>query len=103
MTTRVYVGAGQRRSSPDHPSTAGGLYRLTVGNGGWQRLGGGLPDAAPRAIAVDPRDPSVVYAGSAGGAFRSRDGGDTWQKLGLPDQGLEVWSFLFHPSDPRVM
>ena len=103
MTTRVYVGAGQRRSSPDVPSAAGALYRLTVGSGGWERLGGGLPGAAVRALAVHPRDRRVVYAGSAAGAFRSQDGGDTWQPLALPDEGVEVWSFLFHPGDPRVM
>ncbi len=102
MATRLFVGAGQRRTSPNEPSTAGALYRSTVGNGGWERVPG-LPPVPARAIAIHPKDPRTIYAGSAAGAFRSRDGGDTWQPLALPEAGLEVWSFLFHPGDPRTM
>lgn len=44
----------------------------------------------PRALAVDPHDPQIVYLGidgdpgpgqSGGGVFKSQDGGATWQQL----------------------
>lgn len=46
----------------------------------WRATGGpGVP--VMRAIAGDPVDPSVIYAGlSTQGIFRSPDGGQTWQK-----------------------
>jgi photosystem II stability/assembly factor-like uncharacterized protein len=39
------------------------------------------------AITVDPRNPSLVYAGSDTGLWVSGDGGAMWQKVG-PDRGL---------------
>jgi photosystem II stability/assembly factor-like uncharacterized protein len=33
------------------------------------------------AMAFDPRDPDILYAGNDGGIFRSPDGGDSWQSL----------------------
>lgn len=33
------------------------------------------------ALAFDPRDPKVIYAGNDGGIFRSPDAGATWQSL----------------------
>ena len=39
------------------------------------------------ALAFDPRDSDIVYAGSDGGLFRSRDAGDTWEHL---NHGLVV-------------
>jgi photosystem II stability/assembly factor-like uncharacterized protein len=77
---------------------------MTLGDGGWRPLAGGLPEGAEvRAIAVHPRDARVIYAGTEHGPYRSPDGGDHWTRLGFPDEGMAVWSFLFHPRDPRVM
>ncbi|HEV8439312.1 MAG TPA: hypothetical protein VGT40_14565 [Methylomirabilota bacterium] len=102
MTTRVYAGAAQ---GPDgQTSRAGGIFRRVIGDGGWQRLGGGLPDDAEvRAIAIHPRDPQVIYAGTQHGPYRSADGGEHWAALAFPDAGMTVWCFLFHPRDPNVL
>ena len=38
------------------------------------------------AIAVDPKDPNIVYVGGAqGGVYRSRNGGKTWEMTGDED------------------
>lgn len=51
--------------------------------GAWSPLG---PDAGPAfTLAVDPDDPSTVYAGSEAGVYRSVDAGATWQ---LASSGL---------------
>jgi len=34
-------------------------------------------------IAIDPRDPRLVYAGSDNGLWQSTDGGTSWTKVGL--------------------
>ena len=51
--------------------------------GAWSPLG---PDAGPAfTLAVDPDDPSIVYAGSEAGVYRSVDAGATWE---LASRGL---------------
>ena len=42
------------------------------------------------ALAFDPRDSDIVYAGSDGGLFRSRDAGSTWEHL---NHGLVISDF----------
>jgi len=102
MGTRIYVGAAQ--GFTDSTSSGGGVLRREIGDGGWRRLAGGLPDdVEARALAVHPRDPQVVYAGTQYGPYRSTDGGEHWAALGFPDTGMTVWSLLFHPRDPRVL
>jgi photosystem II stability/assembly factor-like uncharacterized protein len=103
MATHVYAGAAQF-SAETGTTRSGGLFRRTVGDGSWQRLGGGLPDDVEvRAIAVHPRDSRLIYAGTQHGPYRSQDGGDHWTALGFPDRGMTVWSFLFHPRDANVL
>ena len=102
MTTRIYAGAahGSMEAQPPRP---GGLFRRAIGDDRWRRLEGGLPgDVEVRAIAVHPRDAQVIYAGTQHGPYRSVDGGERWTALGLPDAGMAVWSFLFHPVDLSV-
>jgi photosystem II stability/assembly factor-like uncharacterized protein len=81
-----------------------GLYRLTDGSDEWEALHQGLPEApAVRALAVHPLHPEIVYAGTQSGPYRSADRGEHWEKVNIPDHGLPVWSFLFHPHDPSVI
>jgi photosystem II stability/assembly factor-like uncharacterized protein len=98
MDTRIYAGT----ASTAHQSS-GGIYRLTIGDEQWTKLGGGLADAPTRAIAIHPREARAIYAGTARGPYRSDDGGESWRKLELPDGEMEVWSWLFHPQNPDVM
>ena len=98
----VYVGlAGETALGREVKS---GLYRMAEGNGGWEKLTNGLPEApAIRALVVHPQKPEVVYAGTQHGTYKSADHGDHWEKVNVPDHGLPVWSLLFHPKDPKVM
>ncbi|UCH24723.1 MAG: hypothetical protein JSV66_12315 [Trueperaceae bacterium] len=72
----------------------------------WRQARGpeGVSDVT--AIAVDPRDWRVAYAGgSDAGFFKTTDGGRTWQEIGLT---RELWTPRIHtivhaPSDPNIL
>jgi len=96
--SHVYVGAAARI-----PGSLGGIFRQTVGSDQWELLDKGLPERADvQAITIHPTDANVIFAGSQNGPYRSKDGGGSWEKLSFPDEGLEVWSILIHPRDPRT-
>jgi photosystem II stability/assembly factor-like uncharacterized protein len=108
------------------PNDERGIFRSTDGGATWTRTL--FVDATTGAsdVAIDPKDPSIVYAGmydylrrpwffrSGGpgsGFYRSSDGGVTWKKLtdpalknGLP--GAELLGRVgvsIHEKDPRVV
>jgi photosystem II stability/assembly factor-like uncharacterized protein len=59
-----------------------GLFRNT--GRGWQWSSAGLTGSNVRALAVDPRSPSTVYAGQMNaGVARSTNGGASWAPAGL--------------------
>jgi len=76
----------------------------------WELAGrpGGRADLVVQSLAVDPRDPRVVYAGgwtldpaAGGGLYRSSDGGLSWQSAGL--QGHAVRAVAVAPSAPNTI
>ena len=74
-----------------------------------------MPTQAVGSIAIDPRNPRVVYVGSgepngsndseAGlGLFVSRDAGATWTRLAAaPFDGLAIATLAIDPRRPRVL
>ena len=71
-----------------YASTGDGIARLDESDGVWNvaiSLGG----TGAQCVAVDPRDPDVVYAGlREGGVRRTSDGGRTWKDCQLPAPGV---------------
>ncbi len=70
----------------------GGVWRTRDGGATWTALGDDLPSTAIGALALDPSDESIVYAGMGEanyanhsryglGLARSADGGQTWRVL----------------------
>src|SRR5262245_18196586 len=95
--TRIYAGAGRGEGNMQG-KYRGGLYRRTPGNGGWQKIAGGLPDDVEvRTIVVHPRDPNVLFVGTQDGPYRSTDGGGQWKRLNFPDRGTVIWTMAVHP------
>lgn len=91
------------RSDPDRVYSAGaGLFRSTDGGNNWSHAETGLPVSAPvAAVAVDPGDEDLVYAGiPTHGFFISADGGSSWAPSndGLAD--LDVRDVAIDPGDP---
>jgi photosystem II stability/assembly factor-like uncharacterized protein len=70
-------------------STESGIYKTTDGGENWEHIYG---NSYCPAIAIDPKNPEVVYANAprAKGIVKTIDGGLTWKEYvieGYPDQG----------------
>jgi photosystem II stability/assembly factor-like uncharacterized protein len=71
----------------------------------WREMGPRNIAGRVLSVAVDPRNPDVVWAGSAGGGlYRSADFGHTWQQKGgdsLPS--LWIGALALDPRNPDVL
>ncbi len=91
----------------------GGVWRTTDGGASWTALTDHLPTTAIGALALDPTDESIVYAGSGEanyanhsrpgmGLYKSTDGGDTWEVLAAEVfRGRCFSRILVDPTDPQ--
>lgn len=70
----------------------GGVWRSVDGGTSWDDVTSDMPTSAMGALAVDPTNPNIVYAGTGEanyanhsryglGLFKSVDGGDSWNQL----------------------
>jgi len=78
------------------------VYRTTNGGAAWQVASSGLPtttNARVRALAVDPRRPSTVYAGGSQ-LWRSIDAGRHWTAIASAGESLSVSAITIDPRDP---
>ena len=88
-----------------------GVYKSTNGGETWAPSNQGMLDYVITALAIDPTDPQVIYAGGDfGELFKSIDGGQTWYNLtenlyGQPNMpGGKIAGIAIDPSDPaRVL
>jgi photosystem II stability/assembly factor-like uncharacterized protein len=101
------------------PNPERGVYRTKDGGKTWQQVLKENPDTGASDVALDPSNPSIVFAGmwqarrlpwemtSGGpgsGLWVSRDGGDTWKPLtgkGLPEGIWGKVGVAVAPSDGR--
>ncbi len=56
-----------------------------------------------RALAVDPKNDSVIYAGDELGVLKSADRGKTWRRLNGPFTGFDFWALTVDPVDSNVV
>lgn len=108
------------------PNQERGVFRSTDGGKSWQRTLFVNETTGASDIAIDPKDPSIVYAamydylrqpwffrsgGPGSGLFKSSDGGVTWKKLtdpalrnGLPGARLiGRIGISIHANNPQVV
>ena len=63
-------------------ATNGGVFKSTNGAHSWALMNEGLTDTVIRGMAVDPSNPSTLYAGSSfRGVFKSTDAAESWTKV----------------------
>ncbi|MFN7939041.1 MAG: hypothetical protein U0R19_37285 [Bryobacteraceae bacterium] len=88
----------------------------SAGEGQWVNIGprptfttstnGGAPMTSGRiaALAMDPRDPKVIYAGAAtGGVWKTTDGGENWVPLTDDQPSLATGAIALDPVNPDIV
>jgi plastocyanin len=75
---------------------------LAGGSGTWAAASTGLPDVPVNAFAVDPLNPSYLYAGTDIGVFNSIDGGTTWNAYGSGLPRVAVFDLSVHKISHKV-
>jgi photosystem II stability/assembly factor-like uncharacterized protein len=81
-----------------------GVFRMRVGNGGFEQMKEGLPEpASVHTITVHPKDPARVFIGTQDGPYISEDHGQHWRRPEFPDKNIQIWSFLVHPREPETI
>lgn len=94
-------------------SVAGGVWKTTNAGLSWMPLFDHQPVSSIGAVAVDPRDPNVIYVGTGepclrgdisygDGMYKSVDGGKTWTRIGLDDT-RHIAKILVDPHDPNIV
>jgi len=86
-----------------------GVYKTTDGGDTWLSSNRGMLDYRITAMASDPTDSQIIYAGSDRGEFfKSSDGGTTWTDLtdNLPNTQYSfatVQVIEINPADPHLI
>ncbi|RPI34809.1 MAG: hypothetical protein EHM70_01625 [Chloroflexota bacterium] len=95
----VYTGTGERWEF------AYGVYKSTDGGQTWAASNQGMLDIGITALAVDPTDANVVYAGAfSGELYKSIDGGQTWQTIIARDGtgfSNSIYGIQINPQQPE--
>lgn len=106
----IYVGTGEgngRNSS----SWGCGVFKSTDGGKSWANIGLENSHDIPR-IAVDPRNPDVVYVAALGhlwgrnkerGLYKSMDGGNTWDLILFVDENTGCCDVILDPKNPDTV
>jgi photosystem II stability/assembly factor-like uncharacterized protein len=106
----VYVGSGES-TLRDSMGYGNGVYKTTDAGKTWTHLGLDETHHIGR-IAVDPKNPSVVFVAAIGklyapsaerGLFRSRDGGKTWQKVLFKNNDVGAVDVAIDPVNSNVV
>ncbi len=83
-----------------------GLYRSNDRGENWSRITPtGHPDLKNfESVAIDPRDPKIIYAGTWHLPWKTTDGGTTWRniKQGVIDDS-DVFSIIVDQANPQIV
>ena len=118
----MYVGrVSALACSPSDPDlyfaagADGGVWRTGDGGVTWTPLTDDMPTSSIGALAIDPSDENVIYAGTGEanyanhsryglGLYKSTDGGDTWVQLAEETFGGRCFSkIVVNPIDPQIL
>jgi photosystem II stability/assembly factor-like uncharacterized protein len=106
----IYAGMGEVEMR-NNISFGDGVYKSSDGGKTWKHIG--LEKSyAIGTIAVDPKNPDIVYAAALGkifgankerGLYRSQDGGATWQQVLSYDDSTGCVDVKIDPGNPLIL
>jgi photosystem II stability/assembly factor-like uncharacterized protein len=80
------------------------VWRSKDSGESWQRASAGIfPEADIRALAANPNDSSILYAGTEAGIFRTKNGGNNWERLDSLMDELQIWAIAVNPKNPDIV
>lgn len=106
------AGSVQRPNEYYFGATGGGIWKTTNGGEDWDCVSDGfLTSSSVGAIAIDPTNPDIVYAGTGerdirgnisngDGVYKTSDGGKTWQHIGLRECDT-ISTIVVDPKNPN--
>jgi photosystem II stability/assembly factor-like uncharacterized protein len=106
----IWIGTGEANIFRSSHAGAG-VYKSTDGGDSWQHMGLTGTHTIPR-IAIDPKDPDIVYVASSGhewtdnedrGLYKTTDGGKSWEKVLYIDERTGVIDLVMHPDNPKIL
>ncbi|MEK6782237.1 MAG: glycosyl hydrolase [Bacteroidota bacterium] len=107
----VYVGMGEHAARGVMTHHGDGVYKSTDAGKTWKKVGLELTQHISR-IAIDPRDPNIVYVAAQGalyghnkerGVFKSTNGGDTWTNVLYVDDKTGCVELSMDMNNPRIL
>jgi hypothetical protein len=106
----IYAGTGESDIRGDF-DTGDGVYKTTDAGKTWSYAG--LRDThMTSSLAIDPRNPNVVFAASMGhvfkpnperGIFKTTDGGKTWSKVLFVDENTGGVDISMNKRNPNTL
>jgi photosystem II stability/assembly factor-like uncharacterized protein len=96
-------------SSAAFPVVSGALparspfFITTNGGGNWNNDNYGLKSDVVSALALDPSNSSIIYAGIPGGVFKSIDGGRHWSAVNTGLNHPNVVKLVVDPTTPATV
>jgi photosystem II stability/assembly factor-like uncharacterized protein len=94
-------------------AASGGVWKTVNGGVHWEPVFDDQPAQSIGALAIDPNNPNVVWAGTGeahirsnvsigNGIYKTTDGGKTWSHMGLAESG-RIARIVVHPRNPDVV
>lgn len=108
--TRALIVSPTDRNVMWTGAVGGGIWKTTDGGVNWSNLGDKIENLAICSMAIDPANPSIMYAGTGEGYFnidaiqgsgilKSVDGGTTWNMMPGTSQFAGVNRIAISPTD----
>jgi len=108
------AGSVQRPDEYYFGATGGGIWKTTNAGQDWDCVSDGfLTSSSVGALAIDPTNPDIVYAGTGerdirgnisngDGMYKTSDGGKTWQHIGLRECDT-ISKIVVDPKNPNTV
>jgi len=104
------IGPGTLVVDPAQPSTLYaaawdyyGIYKSVDAGSTWRVAGSGVTGLFVTALAIDPRDPSTLYAGTYLGTYKSMDAGLTWRVASTDLKEFGTNALVIDPRKPSTL